>query len=43
VKERLADLGAEAMPISPEQFDQLIKDELISNAAIIKAAGIKSD
>ena len=43
VKERLAGLGAEAMPMSPEQFDQLIKDELISNATVIKAAGIKSD
>ena len=43
VKERLASLGAEAMPMSPEQFDQLIKDELISNAAVIKAAGIKSE
>ena len=43
VKERLAGLGAEAMPMSPEQFDQLIKDELISNAAVIKAAGIKSE
>ena len=43
VKERLVGLGAEAMPMSPEQFDQLIKDELISNAAVIKAAGIKSE
>jgi tripartite-type tricarboxylate transporter receptor subunit TctC len=43
IKERLASLGAEAMPMSPEQFDQLIKDELISNAAVIKAAGIKSE
>jgi len=43
VKERLVSLGAEAMPMSPEQFDQLIKDELISNAAVIKAAGIKSE
>ena len=43
VKERLAGLGAEAMPMSPEQFDQLIKDELISNATVIKVAGIKSD
>jgi len=43
VKDRLASLGAEAMPMSPEQFDQLIKDELISNAAVIKAAGIKSE
>ena len=43
VKERLVGLGAEAMPMTPEQFDQLIKDELISNAAVIKAAGIKSE
>jgi tripartite-type tricarboxylate transporter receptor subunit TctC len=43
VKDRLVGLGAEAMPMSPEQFDQLIKDELISNAAVIKAAGIKSE
>ena len=43
VKERLVSLGAEAMPMTPEQFDQLIKDELISNAVVIKAAGIKSE
>ena len=43
VKERLVGLGAEAMPMTPEQFDQLIKDELVSNAAVIKAAGIKSE
>ena len=43
VKDRLVSLGAEAMPMTPEQFDQLIKDELISNALVIKAAGIKSE
>jgi tripartite-type tricarboxylate transporter receptor subunit TctC len=43
VKDRLVSIGSEAMPMSPEQFDQLIKDELISNAAVIKAAGIKSE
>jgi len=43
VKDRLVGLGAEAMPMTPEQFDQLIKDELISNAVVIKAAGIKSE
>ena len=43
VKDRLVGLGAEAMPMTPEQFDQLIKDELISNAIVIKAAGIKSE
>ena len=43
VKERLVSLGAEALPMTPEQFDQLIKDELTTNAIVIKAAGIKSE
>jgi len=43
VKERLVSLGAEALPMTPEQFDQLIKDELTANAVVIKAAGIKSE
>ena len=43
VKERLVSLGAEALPMTPEQFDQLIKDELTANAIVIKAAGIKSE
>jgi len=43
VRERLAGLGADAMPMSPEQFDALIRDEMASNAEIIKAAGIKQE
>ena len=43
VRERLATLGAEPMPLSPEQFDTMIKEELIVNAGIIKASGIKTD
>ena len=43
VKERLASLGAEPMPMSPEQFDALIKDEMAANAIIVKAAGIKPE
>lgn len=43
VRERLASLGAEPMPMSPEQFDELIKDELTANALVIKAAGIKPE
>ena len=27
--------------MSPEQFDAMIREEMVSNAAIIKAAGIK--
>jgi tripartite-type tricarboxylate transporter receptor subunit TctC len=43
VRERLASLGAEPMPMSPEQFDALIREEMASNAVIIKAAGIKPE
>ena len=43
VRERLASLGAEPMPMSPEQFDVLIKDEMLANAVVIKAAGIKPE
>jgi tripartite-type tricarboxylate transporter receptor subunit TctC len=42
VKERLAKLGAEPMPMSPTEFDQYIKDELTANAKIVKAANIKA-
>lgn len=43
MRERLTGLGADAMPMSSEQFDALIKDEMASNAEIIKAAGIKQE
>lgn len=43
VRERLAALGAEPMPLSPDQFDAMIKEELVVNAAIIKASGIRTD
>jgi hypothetical protein len=29
--------------MSPGQFDAMIRDEMVSNAAIIKAAGIKPE
>ena len=40
VKEKMNTLGAEMMPMTPEQFDALIKEELVVNAAIVKASGI---
>jgi tripartite-type tricarboxylate transporter receptor subunit TctC len=40
VKEKMNTLGAEMMPMTPEQFDALIKDELVVNAAIVKASAI---
>lgn len=43
VRERLASLGADPLPLSPEQFDAMIKEELAANAVIIKAAGIKAE
>ena len=43
VKERLAGLGAEPLPMSPEQFDAMIRAEMTTNAEIIKAAGIKTE
>ena len=43
VRERLAALGAEPMPLSAEQFDALIKEELAANAIVVKAGGIKSE
>jgi tripartite-type tricarboxylate transporter receptor subunit TctC len=41
IKERLAALGAEAAPTSPSEFDKLIAQELVENAALAKEAGIK--
>jgi tripartite-type tricarboxylate transporter receptor subunit TctC len=43
VREKLGRLGAEPMPFTPEQFDKYIVDEIASNAALVKAAGIKSN
>ena len=40
VKERFATLGADAWTLSPEQFDTYIKDEIKSNALLVKAAGL---
>jgi len=42
VKERLASLGAEPLPMNPEQFDTMTCAKMVSNAEIIKAAGIKT-
>jgi tripartite-type tricarboxylate transporter receptor subunit TctC len=41
VKERLANLGAEPLSMSPEQFDSYIRDEYVANARIVKAAGLQ--
>lgn len=41
VKERFAALGADAWTLSPEQFDAYIKDEIKSNAVLVKASGLQ--
>ena len=40
VKERFVQLGADAWTLTPEQFDAYIKTEIVSNAALVKAAGL---
>jgi tripartite-type tricarboxylate transporter receptor subunit TctC len=42
VKERLASLGAEPMPMTPAEFKKFVRDEIESSAKVIKAAGIKA-
>lgn len=41
VKERFAKLGADAWTLKPEQFDAYIKDEIKTNASLVKAAGLQ--
>jgi len=43
VKERLNNLGAEPMTMTPEAFDSYIKQELAANAGFVKKAGIKAN
>ncbi len=40
VKERFVALGADAWTMKPEQFDAYIRDEIKSNAILVKAAGL---
>lgn len=43
VRKRYADFGAEATPMTPEQFDATIKQELAANKQIVEAAGLKAN
>ena len=42
VKERLASLGAEPMPMTTAQFRAFVKSELDVNQKIVQTAGIKA-
>ena len=43
MREKLARLGVDPMPLTPAGFDDLVKREIAANAAVVKAAGIKGD
>jgi tripartite-type tricarboxylate transporter receptor subunit TctC len=42
VRERMTRLGAEPMDYNPEQFNAYLRNEITSNGALVKAAGIKT-
>ena len=42
VKERFATLGAEPMPMTPQEFTKFVQTEIDESAKVIKAAGIKA-
>ena len=41
VREKLKDMGADPMPMTPQEFDEYVKNEVKMNAAVVKAAGIQ--
>lgn len=43
LKEKLAKIGVEPITLTPEQYDALIRRELIENERLMKAAGIKPE
>ena len=43
MRERLPKLGAEPMAMTPAGFDALVREELHTNAMLVKAAGIKAN
>ncbi len=42
VREKLAKLGVQPMPMTAEQFAQFVKEDLVVNAELAKAAGISA-
>ena len=41
--ERLANLGAEPMPMRPEQFDAYMREQLASLGSLLRGAGVKAN
>ena len=42
VRETLATLGVDPMPVNPAELDALVKAEITANAAVIKAANMRA-
>ena len=43
VKEKLAALGVQPMPMTPAEFDAYVRKELEQNKALVKATGMKTE
>jgi tripartite-type tricarboxylate transporter receptor subunit TctC len=43
VRSKLAALGVVAMPMTPQEFDARVRNEIASNATLVRAAGIRPE
>ena len=43
IKAKFKELGAETLPIQPAEFEAMVKKEIVANAEVVKAAGIKAN
>ena len=43
IKQKLADLGAEPMPMKPAEFDAFLRSEVARIGGVVKAAGVKAN
>jgi tripartite-type tricarboxylate transporter receptor subunit TctC len=41
VQTKITEYGVEPMPLTPQQFDDMIADEIVSNIKLAKATGLK--
>jgi tripartite-type tricarboxylate transporter receptor subunit TctC len=43
VQDRIVREGAAPKPMTPEQFDKMVRDEIVMRGKIFKAAGAKAE
>ena len=43
VRDRLAEMGIEPMPMRPDQFQEFVREQVALNATLVKRAGIKPE